>query len=174
MMRACIVALPLLMLAAACGNAENAGSFTAKCRGAFMAGSSTLVYEGGAKGTLKAVADFGEMTLPATRMERQNDSFEVPIVQIGIVATGPATIRMSDLAAIEDCITKRGETDEDMCSDLVPDAANPIPATARVTLSIIEPPEAHFAIERSYLENSAVVGGRPITILTSGGCTIEE
>lgn len=173
-MRACIVALPLLVLATACGNAENAGALTAKCKGAFMAGNSTIVYDGGAKGTLKVEADFGEMTLPATRMERQNDAFEEPVLQIGIVGTGPATIRMPDLAAMEACISGRGETDEDMCSGMMPDAANPIPATARVTVSIIEPPQARFAIERTYLENSTVVGGRPISILTSGGCTIEE
>jgi hypothetical protein len=137
----------------------------------------SLVYEGDAKGVLKVKGPFGEMTLPATKEEREK--------AVGILASGPATVAMPDQRALEACIaarTKPGEANNiDLytlnllaCRDKVTEGT-PISIKARVEISVLERPMANVFMSRTYLEKSAAPKGvLSIDTVPPPACTLSS
>ena len=134
----------------------------------------TMTYEGGSSGTLKVTGSFGEMTLPATREEREGDVDGTEVKATGIRAFGAASVLMPDSAALDACIASRREPgaqpDPDIdalsvlgCSEKLPNGPTPVPINATVEISVIEPPIAHVFLKRAYLEKSSTMG-EPITL----------
>jgi hypothetical protein len=88
-------------------------SFDCKQAPALYAEAMTMVYEGDESGTLVVKAPFGEVSLPATKSEREGvDENGEKITATGIRAFGPANVLMPDKAAIESCVTGKLNAEE--------------------------------------------------------------
>lgn len=133
-------------------------------------GKLSLSYEGGASGTLTVKAPFGEMTLPATKEEREDVEEGEKLTATGIRAFGPATVTMPDKAAIEACIAQKLKPDEAQdedivatvlgsCAQAVASSKGPVAIKATVEIGIYDPPSADVELTRSFLESSTVPGG---------------
>jgi hypothetical protein len=134
----------------------------------------TLIYEGGASGTLKVTGSLGEMTLPATREEREGDVDGTTMTATNIRAFGAANVLMPDRAALDACIVSRREAgaaaDPDLdalsllaCSEKLPNGPTPVAIKATVNISLIEPLMTIVEMKRTYVEASSVMG-EPITL----------
>lgn len=128
-----------------------------------------LTYEGGDAGILKVGASFGEIALPATRVERDSKAAGEVIHAIGIRASGPAEVLMPPKAGIEACVIARagGETlDEDLaayhvnsCRLAAPSAMDAVAANVSIDLTLLDG-EGAAMIGRTYAEPSALPGGK--------------
>ncbi len=108
---ACGLAIAALALSLPASAASLA--FTCEEKDAGKPATMTLTYEGEATGTLKVVASFGEMLLPATKEETEVEVDGQKVKQTGIRAFGEAKIMMPEKAAFEACIVKSRMPDMD-------------------------------------------------------------
>src|SRR5215213_6848622 len=79
----------------------------------------SLAYEGGASGTLSVASSLGEISLPATREEREGENEGAKYTATGIQAFGPANVLMPERAAMEACIAGRATGDQAQDADMV-------------------------------------------------------
>jgi hypothetical protein len=111
----------------------------------------TLTYEGDSSGTLTVKAPFGEMSLPATKEQREDVEDGEKLTATGIRAFGPATVTMPDKAAIEACVKGKLKPDEAQDEDIVATvlgscaqaalpSKEPIAVKATVAIGIYDPP----------------------------------
>ena len=163
----------------------HAGSITVACEPnpAFNAPAMTLVYQGGAEGTLTIKAPFGEMSLPATMESRQGtDENGAPLSATGIRAAGPATVQMPDKAAIEACVRGKLPPDQLADSDIVfvtvmscakeaPVGAEPIAINASAEIALA--PLVYVGVTRTYAEPTDLAVGT-IALEAYPNCSIVE
>ena len=158
------LALPLtlfLALAAAGLTPAHAQAIAFKCdeRGAGEPKPLSLAYTGDAKGTLKVVGSFGEMTLPAQRQEAEG--------QVGIRAEGDTTALMPDKAAMEACIAGKTKPEDKGDADLytmsllscqtkVPNASTPVKVHAKFEIVMFDPSAINVFMTRRFVEASDV------------------
>jgi hypothetical protein len=129
----------------------------------------TLTYEGGASGTLTVKAPFGDMSLPATREEREDTEGGEKLTATGIRAFGPVTVAMPDKAAIEACVAQKLKPDEAKDEDIVATVlgscaqaaapGKPVAIKATVEIGVFDPPSADVDVTRTFLEASTIPGG---------------
>jgi hypothetical protein len=130
----------------------------------------TLTYNGGASGTLDVQAPFGEMSLPATKEEREDIEDGEKITATGIRAFGPATVTMPDKAAIEACVKGKLRPEEfqhedivatvlSPCAQAASPSKEPIAIKATVEIGIYDPPSADVELTRAFLQPSTLPGG---------------
>jgi hypothetical protein len=159
----------LAALAATCGAAE-AKTINFTCDNNF-----SLVYEGDDEGTLSLHGPYGEVSLPASRQERDG--------MFGIRASGAIKMPMPDKAALEACVTAKaqGETDTDIiyvhinsCAQSLAPAPTPADVKAMVEIAVIEPPDAQVFITREFTEATTLPGGKiEIPSFPMPQCTVD-
>jgi hypothetical protein len=143
----------------------------------------TITYEGEAEGTLTITAPFGEMSLPATKEDREaTDATGQPISATGIRAAGPATVQMPDKAAIESCVKGKLPPDQLADSDIVfvtvmgcaqeaPLGAEPIAINASAEIALA--PLVYVGVTRTYAEPTDLAVGT-IALEAYPNCSLEE
>jgi hypothetical protein len=168
-----------LIVLAAPGHAET----VTEANTTLNAPAMTIVYEGDADGTLTIAATFGEMSLPATKENREGtDETGQPISATGIRAAGPASVLMPEKAAIESCV--RGKlppdqlTDSDIvfvtvmgCAKEAPLSAEPIAINASAEIALA--PLVYVGVTRTYVEPTDLAVGT-IALDVYPTCTIKE
>ncbi len=117
----------------------HAATLTFTCEEKDTAKPSTMsvVYEGEATGTLKVVASFGELSLPATKEETEVDVDGQKVRQIGIRAFGEAKVMMPEKVGFDACIVKSRlpDTDDDILG--VMGCRNQVaPVSTKATVSV--------------------------------------
>jgi hypothetical protein len=143
----------------------------------------TLGYEGGASGTLTVKAPFGEMSLPATKEQREDGEGGKNLAATGIRAFGPASVIMPDKAAIEACVAQKLKLDEAQdedivatvlgsCAEAAAPSKEPIAIKATVETGIYDPPSADVELTRTFLEASTVAGGSLKIETTPANCNV--
>jgi hypothetical protein len=171
-----------LVVLAAPGHAETV-TIACEPNPAFNAPEMTLVYEGEAEGTLTITAPFGEMSLPATKEDREGtDEKGQPISATGIRASGPATVQMPEKAAIESCVKGKLPPDQLADSDIVfvtvmscaseaPLGAEPIGINASAEIALA--PLVYVGVTRTYVEPTGLAVGT-IALEAYPNCSIKE
>jgi hypothetical protein len=149
----------------------------------FNAPAMTLVYDGEAEGTLTITAPFGEMSLPATRENRQGTGENgQPLSATGIRAFGPTNVLMPDKAASEACVRGKLPPDQLADTDLVymtvmgcagepPVGAEPIEINASAEIALA--PEVYVGVTRTYAEPTELAVGT-IALEAYPSCSVEE
>lgn len=150
---------------------------------AFNAPEMTLVYEGNDSGTLTVSGAFGTMSLPATLESGPTTDDPGSAVTVrGIRASGPATVRMPDKAALEACVRARLPSDQIEDADIVfvtlmacaketPDADAPVAINA--SAEVVLWPMTYVGVTRTYAEATDLAGGS-IALEAYPTCAIEE
>lgn len=170
------VALSLAIGGCTAGAAE---TMSIRCEADAVAGgipALSLTYEGDDSGTLTIASSLGEMVLPATREEREGENEGAKYTVIGITASGPANLLISDKAAMEACIAGRTPGEQandpdfvtmaaDACRREVPLATARLPINARAEIAVMEAPGVYVYLTLTYADKSNVPGEH-ITIET--------
>lgn len=171
-----------LLILAAPGQAETV-TIACEANSAFNAPEMTIVYEGEAEGTLTITAPFGEMSLPATKEDREGtDEKGQPLSATGIRAAGPATVQMPDKSAIESCVKGNLPPDQLADSDIVfmtvmgcakeaPVGAEPIAIDASAEIALA--PLVYVGVTRTYAEPTDLAVGT-IALEAYPNCSLEE
>ena len=174
----------LALLISACSAAAENTSIQCQATPGFPAMS--LVYEGGETGTLKVASSLGEMSLPASRQEREGENEGVKYTATGILASGPAKLLMPDRAAMEACIAGKASGDQasdidmvtmftDACRREVPLGTAQVPIQAKIEIAMIEAPGAYVYVTLTYDDKSNVPGEHiAIATLPPPDCVVTE
>jgi len=180
--------LPLMMAVSACGGSAKAETISIKCEAdqPWHSPAMTMVYEGSDTGALTVKSEFGEISLPASKEQREavgEDGGKQSVT--GIRAAGPANVPMPDKAAAEACakgkLTPEQSQDKDIvfttilgCLGQVPMGQTPVDIKASVEIAITEPPSAYVGVKRTYLEPSTLPGGEPIGLEAYPSCALVQ
>jgi hypothetical protein len=167
-----------LLVLSTCGQTALAETLSFKCeeQDAGQPAEMTAIYEGEQSGTLKLVASFGEIELPATMGTRTREIEGMGLKATGIRASGPAIVKMPDRASIEACIAAKTKPDQagdedifslllESCRPAAQLGKAPIEVKASVEIAMMhaesagQPPDVEVYVKRTYLEKSAVPGG---------------
>jgi hypothetical protein len=142
-----------------------------------------LVYDGDSSGTLKIKGSYGEMTLPASKEDRTDES---GAKVTGIRGSGPATVLMPEKAAIEACVNGKLKPeelkDEDIvyvaissCAAAAPIGKEPIPIKAYAEIAVMEPPSAYVFVTRTYADSTTLAGGvMKLDTMPPPNCTLAQ
>jgi hypothetical protein len=171
-----------LVALAAPGHAETV-TIACEANPTLNAPEMTIVYEGEAEGTLTVTAPFGEMSLPATKEDREGtDETGQPLLATGIRAAGPATVQMPDKATIESCVNGKLPPDQLADSDIVfmtmmgcvneaPLGAEPIAINASAEIALA--PLVYVGVTLTYVEPTDLAVGT-IALDAYPNCSIVE
>jgi hypothetical protein len=157
-------------------NPAMAGALTVKCSDQQSGQVISFAYDGDEAGVLNVVAPFGAMALPATSKEATNTVDNQTLAIRAINASGEASLKMPEQAALEQCIVKRriaGEpVDKDIdfmsamaCQTELPDAEVPIAVTVDVEFALIDGQVQELVMHRNYPGTSEVTGA-PLQLVT--------
>ncbi len=164
-------------------NRVEAATVTLKCA---APAEMTLVYDGDESGTLTVTDSSGAFSLPATMETREGDVDGTPTKATGILANGAVSTMMPDKAAIEACVKSKlsGDLLDDPdvvfstalgCSSSTPPGKEPVEVNANVEISVVEPPDAYVFITRTYVEPSALAGGKiELSSMPPPKCAVAE
>jgi hypothetical protein len=180
--------LPFTIAVIACGGSAQAETISIKCEAdqPWQSPAMTLVYEGSDAGTLTVKSDFGEISLPASKEQREavgEDGQKQSAT--GICAAGPAKVLMPDKAAAEACAKGKLTPDQSQDADIVfttvlgclgqvPMGQMPIDIKASVEIALTEPPSAYVGLKRTYVEPSTLPGGEPISLEAYPNCSLTQ
>jgi hypothetical protein len=147
----------------------HADPLSVKCGDQQSGETIRVSYEGDDAGTLTVAAPFGTAVLPAISRSSTSTVAGQDYAIRGIRANGPASLRMPDRAALEQCIVKRripgqpADKDIDFSSSLAcqPELTAedaPIDVTVEVSLALMDGEVADLVMHRIYANKSEVTG----------------
>lgn len=158
-------------------------SFACPAEALFMPADMTLTYTGEAAGTLDIRGGFGDIQLPASLTRQTSEVGGETFQSLGIRAAGRAALAMPDKAAMEACVAGKGGGPGDrdtlaylinLCRHELPVAGAPLAVNVEVSVVVIDGSVEVVTVDRTYLEDSTVAGGRmTLEVLPGFGCTAQ-
>jgi hypothetical protein len=106
---------------------------------------------------------FGDMSLPATKEDREDVEDGQKLTATGIRAFGPANVTMPEKGEIEACIRQKLKPDEakdedilatvlGSCAQAAAQGKEPVAIKATVEIGIFDPPSAEVEVTRTFLQ----------------------
>ena len=163
-----------------------ADTLTAKCAGREFDKpyEMTMVYEGEDNGTLKITGAFGEMSLPASKKERDSATDGETIHANQFWGGGEIPIVVPDKAAIEACVKDKLPPDQITDADIVfvtipgcaaaaPPTAQPIPVKVYAEVTFLD--SVFMIFKRTCLEPTDLLDGKiELEPLPPPNCTMVQ